>query len=699
ENAQTLLLRRQDGLQEGARVEFIPADYSQSYWLKVQAFDQDGAVPYTLTYEQEELSYEISASLKELYLSKNAQQFSLPLRLARLQPNEDPIEMRYRIVPLETSSLYFSVGVTAWQDYHWPETDEAELVFTLNVPEADDWEGSRDFQIELEAKDNCRIAQDSELIQGKIYAHTSFAPWPEQTELTLYAGIGFKLEIPVCMGNDYEFSSSGVLPAGLEITHDKDNNLVRISGVPSAQSDVRLIDLFLKENNVQTDRLLLQITVEDMAGQLGQAAAYAGYLLNAELTDYAPAGSLSLQRQAEGGFQLQLKSTEIAEKLQVSLAGWSGYDPLTKSLLLDYEGEGGHALHLRLSENGEGTGSFISARGQEQRVFFRAAVDNPLEYSGYYTVALRPPQGNVEDNYAYGWLQITVADSGEVDYSGELCDGSSFTGNSFVYEHEGEAEVAFFVPQDYDPAYKCHLGRLAGLLNIVPKSERDNPYDAYVSDCDDSSVWQRKDHAPIALQPCGSVYEKSLSLGEQSGSVNGLFQLQTKAPARTTAIAPNLLLLQEDQQQRKLRPNNAGIMAGLLGDMELSQDGLFTAQIRLLLPEDNIVSQALELRGVLTPVTSDCCSVGSDLFVAYGYYNYAGQTYSIRLAATPDEERRPEKPELLELAGQVQDFQYVFAANKVTATISSSGKYLLYHKEDSEQYFLQENNENQQLQL
>ncbi|NMA42710.1 MAG: hypothetical protein GX946_04940, partial [Oligosphaeraceae bacterium] len=705
ENAQTLLQRREDSLQNGAALEFIPAaGPAQNYWLRVQAFDQQSAVPYTLTYYQEDLTYEISALENELYLSKSAEQFSLHLRLLNLWPNGQPIKMRYRIVPQETTAFYYAEGekkYTDWQEYNWIDgAEEAELIFPLHVPAADTWEGARNFGIELEAVENCRIAQDSKLIQGRLYAKACFAPRPVQTELQLYTNVAFNLDIPICRGGvGYVFSRSGILPPGLAINHDPVAHKVTVSGLPTEAANLRIIGLQLKENGQVCDELVLKISVQVMPSGLGQAYAYAGYLLDAELSNNAPVGSFSMQRQENGSFVVKLNSLDTVEELQINVDGWNAYDPVQKILLLNVETEEGHILQLQLTEDGEGSGSFTSTKGRQQQVFFRAVHASPLEYDGYYTVALRPPQSTGDaDNFAYGWLLFEVDEQGKVTYSGELCDGATFTGETFLYEHNNKCKLVFFAPFDYDLNHKCHLGWLSGILDIVPKSERTNPYDAYVSDCEGSSIWQKSNSDPVVLSPCGSVYKQDVSLSEQCGLQDGLFQLQTKAPDGVNAMAPNLLLLQEqgdEQGDHWLSPNNAGIMAGLLGDIALQQDGCFTAQIKLLLPEQNSISEALDLRGVLTPVTSDCCSEGSDLYAAYGYYRYGEKTYFVRLATTPNSEIRPEKPELLSLSGQQQDFQFVFAADIVEAEVSSPSKYLLYHKVGSDEYMLRETVQNE----
>jgi hypothetical protein len=82
---------------------------------------------------------------------------------------------------------------------------------------------------------------------------------------------------------------------------------------------------------------------------------------------------------------------------------------------------------------------------------------------------------------------------------------------------------------------------------------------------------------------------------------------------------------------------------------------------------------------VLTPATKDCCSLGPNLSVGYGYYRWAGEVFSIRLSgkepAAP--QKPPATPELLELGGQKEEpFNYLFA-NPVLATISNPAKWLL----------------------
>jgi hypothetical protein len=114
-------------------------------------------------------------------------------------------------------------------------------------------------------------------------------------------------------------------------------------------------------------------------------------------------------------------------------------------------------------------------------------------------------------------------------------------------------------------------------------------------------------------------------------------------------------------------------------NLEKGVDGVFSGTVDLL--DGETLVKDVPVRGVLTPVTEDCCSIGSDLYIGYGYYRRGGQVFSIRLRSDEPVAPPVPMPELLELGGQTKEpFNYLFA-NDTLATISKPAKWLLYRKE------------------
>ncbi|MFA6931968.1 MAG: hypothetical protein WCT05_16720, partial [Lentisphaeria bacterium] len=690
----TLLKRVQGSLKNGTTLEFVPpANVGGVYWLSVAALGQAVSVSYQLVFQQELLTYEVSMEQAEIPVSRGANTVVIPMTLGVLQGNADLVSLQYRVIPVTAPAEYFEVK-NDWTNLEWTSAEKTlkqkELRIPITVPgTTGSWAGSLDFRVEIQtlAGGNCRIVSGSESTLVKLYSQAVFAPRPSTTALQLFEEIPVNLVFPICPGSVYTFSNEGILPAGLNVVHDPTNHLVRISGTPTSASE-STVTLILKNGAQETDRLELAMSVLEMNNEGGNATAFSGYLLAASRNG-SPLGSLIITREA-GKFIAKVHCQDSLQPLDFESAGWSGYNPETGDLLLEFAEVSGNILSLRLSLQGQGTGTFRSAIGVEYSVSFYPLTSVPEEYLGSYSVALR--LSFEEENFALGWLLLNIEENGRVTYSGELIDGSKFDhGETWLFNLQaGEGTVVFFVPLNWNADTGRYAGRLAGLLSLLPISER-NGNDACVSDCGGMSIWERAVDDFDVLAPCGTIYNAEKTLAEQIGLANGLFYLETQKTEENGFIVSNRIAFQESADVAGLIMQNVGtgLLAGELSSLQLNRSrGTFTGTIQVLTQSEGskeLTRNPVLLFGVFTPVTSDCCSIGSDLYAGYGYYHWNGKPYCFRLS--PVEKPKASAPDLLELAGQTQDFNYVFAADAVQAVISNPSGRLLYQRNDNQRLF------------
>ena len=474
-----------------------------------------------------------------------------------------------------------------------------------------------------------------------------------------------------------------------------------ITGTPTNAVTNHQVSLEIRDQaNVLCDLLPVAFNVINLTGTIADRDVYAGRICPDNSGVGAPLGSLSMSKNATG-LQLTLHSTSTAEALS-ALVNWQGYDPAKDQYYLSFTWSTVNArIDLTLDTQGNGRGTFTAPSGEEQTVFFAPVTQNPANFSGTYNVALRPqpsPTPHAYDGFALGWLRLIVDTTGAGTYTGTLIDGTAFAGTSAITEEaDGSGRMVFFAPLNWDNSLGRYQGRIAGQLAITPLPLRYEPgagfNDACVYDCT-NAIWARTSTDKDAIQPCGTTYQTGKTLTEQAGlagqGLDFLFEAQQALPANQTVV-PDLIFLAENSTSSALIPRNDNLLAAELTSFSINTNtGVVNGSLNVLSSAQTgqpLQREAVQLRGILTPITSDCCSAGTDLFLGYGYFTWRDTPYAFRISAQSAIQNTV--PVLKSLAGlaPATPIQPVEAA-EVAVQIQSASKRVLYQRLHSSDLFL-----------
>ncbi|MDD4539234.1 MAG: hypothetical protein PHT80_09495, partial [Lentisphaeria bacterium] len=707
----TLLRRTQGNLKNGSSLEFVPSSAEDGqYWLAIKPIGQASAVPLTLNYQLEQLNYTIALEHDEVAVASSDLSFDLTLQLTTQLPNDNAVRFAYRIRTLaEGAPASYFTTPNVWQEATWTAEEKLSgrklLSLPLAVPAGEYWTGSRDVVIELQSLDggNCRVSSDGEESSVKIFSQAFFAR-PVPSAYGLFVGRRERLSFGISNfdAQNHTVSITPALPAGLsyqlnDATPSRGVNAsLLITGTPTSATANHLVTMEIRDQaNVLCDRLSVAFNVINLNGTIADRDVYAGRICPDNSGVGAPLGSVSMSKNATG-LQLTLHSTSTAEALSAQV-NWQGYDPANDQYLLSYTWPTiNAAITLTLDSQGNGRGTFTAPSGEEQAVFFAPITQNPAHFSGTYNVALRPqptPTPHTYDGFALGWLRLTVDTTGAATYSGKLIDGTDFAGTSTITEEaDGSGRMVFFAPLNWDNATDRYQGRIAGQLAITPIPKRYEPgagfNDACVYDCT-NALWARTATDSDAIQPCGTTYQASKTLTEQAGltsqGLDFLFEVQQSAQD-SLRVVPDLIFLAEDNSGSALLPRNDNLLAAELTSVSIdTATGAISGSVNVLFTEQAgqpLVRESLPLLGVLTPITSDCCSAGTDLFLGYGYFTWQGTPYAFRLSAQSAVQNSPPV-----LTSPVQPIPPV-ATTEVSLQVQSAGKRILYRRQYSSDLFL-----------
>ncbi|NMA48146.1 MAG: hypothetical protein GX945_16450, partial [Lentisphaerae bacterium] len=711
----TLLRRAQGSLKDGSNLEFVPpsSDGGQ-YWLAIEPIEQPSAVTFTLNYRLEQLNYTVALEHTETAVAATDPGIILPLQLTTQLPNDSAVRFAYRIRCLENGApaSYFTTPNT-WQQAEWSAEEKdagrKQLLLPLTIPAGESWNGSRDVIIELQsiADGNCRIDNNGEECTVKIFSQPFFAR-PVAKAYGLFVGQPRNLSFRI---RNYDVQSHTVsvtpgLPAGLAYqlrdagTRSTEIDL-HITGVPTCAVANHQANLEIRDNGgALLDQLPIIIDVINLTGTIADSDVYAGYLCPDNSGVGAPLGSLLINK-SNAGLHLTLHSTSTVDALNAAV-NWQSYDPAKEQYYLSYSWQANNAnIALTLDSQGNGRGIFTAPSGEEQAVFFAPITQKPADFSGTYNVALRPkpsPTPHAYDGFALGWLRLTVDKTGAAAYSGELIDGTTFAGSTAVIEvADGSSRVIFFTPLNWDPVLSRYQGRLAGQLAITPLPLRYEAgagfNDACVYDCS-NALWARSATDQDAIQPCGTTYRARKTLTEQAGltgqGLDFLFEVQQTAQNNQTVV-PDLIFLTENSRGSALLPRTDNPLAAELQSLTVNTStGVLSGKLNVLVAaqvSQPLLREAVILRGILTPLTSDCCSAGTDLALGYGYFTWRGTTYAFHI--TPHSALRNPSPQLKSIAGlaPVEPIPPVAGAT-VAVQIQSPSKRVLYQRQYSNELFL-----------
>ncbi|MDQ0288443.1 hypothetical protein [Oligosphaera ethanolica] len=712
----TLLRRTQGSLKNGSSLEFVPpsADGGQ-YWLAISPSAQASAVPLTLNYQLEQLNYTIALEHDEVAVASSDLSFDLPLQLTTQLPNDNAVRFAYRIRTFENGApaSYFATP-NVWQEATWTADEKQSgrklLSLPLAVPAGEYWTGSHDVVIELQsiAGGNCRVSSNGEESSVKIFSQAFFVR-PAPSAYGLFVGRRERLSFGI---RNYDaqkhiVSVTPALPAGLsyQLNDAAPSRGVSVSlmitGTPTNAVTNHQVSLEIRDQaNVLCDLLPVAFNVINLTGTIADRNVYAGRICPDNSGVGAPLGSLSMSKNATG-LQLTLHSTSTAEALS-ALVNWQGYDPAKDQYYLSFTWSTVNArIDLTLDTQGNGRGTFTAPSGEEQTVFFAPVTQNPANFAGTYNVALRPQPATPPhpyDGFALGWLRLTVDTTGNATYSGELIDGTTLAGTSAITEAaDGSGRMIFFAPLNWNSTLGRYQGRIAGQLAITPLPLRYEPgagfNDACVYDCT-NAIWARSATDKDAIQPCGTTYQAVVSLTNQAGlagqGLDFLYEVQQSAQDSQTVV-PDLIFLAENSSGSALLPRNDNPLAVELSSLAINTaTGVISGNVNVLFAAQvgqPLLREAVPLRGILTPITSDCCSAGADLFLGYGYFTRRGTPYVFRLSAQSAVQNS--LPVLKSIAGLAPTTPVrPINAGEVAVQIQSAGKRILYQRQYSNDLFL-----------
>ncbi len=706
------------------RLQFAPPlTAGGTFRLRVAATAANASFAYALTFAEASLSYKLAMTAPEIFVSRHQQEATVAVRITEQKANAQDIRFRYRVVAATDNALnelYFTA--MDWLEVTVPHADKPDgqknLTAAYLIPaNISPWTGSRDFVIEIDAVagGNCQVDGTASRTIVKVLATTIFAPRPAVTSFNLIKDVPVNgLVFPVCVGgtaNNLLPLPANALPAGLQAvdrTADPDQPCIEIVGTPTtldAVGKTTRLSLFTDIDNVDT--LDVHFTVSAMPPS-GAITAFAGYLTS-NLDDNTAArairGDIVVENALAGrGGMLTVRVTtqDTAAPILFGPAPWSGYSPATGNLELNLVKGDGSSLLLHVGPDGAVGGFFTSPLAISYSIHAAARSSIPTEYTGYYTVALR--ELNEGDTYTFhGWLQVDVDATGLVTYQGELIDGTAiaprttYVTPNFSFDvkpgEKPDGELIFFQPLYWSEELGKFGGRLTGRLAIIPIADREGEgvNDAWISACYgdevDNPVWEKSAPDFIYLDPCGTVFDSSRSVAAQVnlGSPSPYFYfnvLPTLPPAPAGMVIPNHILLEEDATIPAMAVAAEGILAAELSALTYAKNtGTFTGTINVLKTAAGSLEGELErtecvIRGVLTPITSDCCRETTNLAVGYGYFRHDGSTHVITLSAPAVQ--AADAPTLVDLEGQTgPDFNGVFQKGAVGLTINAPTRKVL----------------------
>jgi thioredoxin-related protein/thiol-disulfide isomerase/thioredoxin len=706
-----------------ARLDFAPPmSTGGTFWLRVSATGANASFAYTLTFAEASLNYKLAMATEEIYVSRRHEEATVTVRIIEQKANDQDIRFRYRVIAAPENALNeFYFTATDWSEVTIPHADkpagEINLTAAYHIPaEVPLWTDSRDFIIEIDAVagGNAQVDGTASRTIVKVMSTTVFAPRPTVTSFDLIKDVPVSgLVFPVCVGgtanNVLLPGADAALPAGLNVewVDDPAQPRIVISGAPTELDAVgKTVRLGLFTDIDHVDNLDVHFTVSDMPPS-GSITAFAGYLTSMldDTAARAIRGDIKIDNDLNGPtgkITLRVATQDTAAPVEFTADAWTGYSPAAGNLVLDLVDNGtGARLLLYVAPDGNVSGTYTSPQAIPYSIHAAARSDIPEEYEGYYTVALR--ELNEDDTYNFhGWLQVEVNAAGVVTYQGEMIDGTAIGPQTTYITPSVNIDVApdkkpygdliFFQPLYWSEELGKFSGRLAGRLVIFPKTDREGEgiNDAWISACYgnevDNPIWEKSAHDQVCLDPCGTVFDSTRSVAAQvdPDSESPYFYFNVQTPAAAGIVIPDHILLEEIPATPAMTIAAEGILAAELSDLAYNKDtGVLTGTINVLNAANGSALNRTEcaIRGILTPITSDCCRETADLAVGYGYFDHQNATYIITLNATAV--LAAEAPTLVDLEGQAgPDFNVVFQKAAVSLTIDAPTQKVLRRETD-----------------
>ena len=704
DNTETPLKTATGTAGKSVSLDFVPAENpggtrnptAPEYLLQVTSTGANASFPYTLKLEEKTKSYVLAMADKEIKVSKqnvmDGRPVDLRLNIDTFTGNNDDITFNCRLLSQDGTVLRLLPITIPHGDKATPYTFNITLPKNIEYPNGAITELTAEL-IESDEDGNCQIDPKQYRTTINVYGYATF-DYPQEATIDLYKNVAITpgtLCFPIIGGaadeNSLAYNPTGV-PLGLKVeykTNDENNPYVEITGTPEneAKHEYKLRLILIQSSMQYTD---LTFNIEDLPQVKN---TFAGYLVKSAPVNQQPGSTrndvIAAAQDILGDIKIDNELDKINKKILVRVAtqdtiapslfkftAWSSYSPgspgkqgsvtLTGKAIYDDS-----TLELQVClDDGTCTGTYTLPLGNSLAIHAKAVTEEPEQYAGYYTVALR--EADTTTRSLRGWLQVWVDDDGLATYSGELIDGTAFgpkttyiTPGELLFGHQSDVpngELTFFLPLGEWTEQNPYPGRLAGRLSIVSLAERQQQPIVFpwISVCDDDyySVWEKSANDSILLAPCGTVFESTLPVAEQVNPPNppNFYIKVEPAPPETSfppgTALPNYVKLKENRDASTMEVvDEGGILSAELGDLEYDAgQGTFIGAIKVLKTADGSANGKLTrtpctIRGILTPNTS-CCTVDT-LEVGYGYFIDDGTTYLVTILNPSYDEQRPKK--------------------------------------------------------
>ncbi|MBQ6470885.1 MAG: thioredoxin family protein, partial [Victivallales bacterium] len=669
---------------------FYPPDagVSGKHWVCVSVLNNslNTLQAFVLLGTERYLLPEISMGSADVYVYKTAKAVPVPLKMTTYRDVN-------AVLPLTLQVAADNQDVAQWIEegdasVDWPTlaSHSATFLIDLDYQGTSSWTGvdDRTFTVtiaEIE-DDEYYVSEPSQTIVH-ILSQPTFQP-NVQTAYTLYQGLHSEVMIPYYADDNASFSFNGTLPSGLSLNsvETEYGRGVVLSGVAtSTTTDAQRITLRLASGNKVTS-LPITVKVENPSSEALATSAFSGALHLSDSPDGQVDGSLFVRKNDDSTLDIMVVTADAAKPLTCTLPGWSGYSPEdnTISLTASY-GENGTLL-LAVSNDGSGTGAFISALGNSYDVVVNPVTTVGSEYKGQYNVALRPKGDVIGDSM--GWLTLDVQDNGLVSYDMQLYDGSQATGIACCLYDDATTSMGVmtvYVPLYWEEESQCYTGFYSGELLIVPESRRSkDEADAWVSGCTDyASTWVDADGLTNTVEPCGSLYDPSRRLQDiVLSDTPGFYTFYATLPMTTgqngVSLAPTPLTLQENEAGDTFSVASAGFLAAKMGALSIDRSkGMFTGTMTVFTGENQALLDEFEVsvQGIITPVSETCCTASDAVAVGYGFYSLNGMGYPIRIL-----------PGVVAVTGTPEVYWERSQDETATWSIYAGSRQVLYRRQD-----------------
>ena len=606
EDGATALATRSFTLADGAHILFAPGEDAPEFvWCRLTVDDLNVPIRLPVTATQKPITEAVSIATDELYVFRTANGFAqIPLRWMSLLDSPPDITLAYQ-VETEVAQDCVTVGTGT---FAWPAEagSTALLPIPVHVPaDRADWEGTLDFTVTLLNPDNDKYLVVS---PASIVVHiTSTTIFPQESKVFLFSkGVYSEVRLPVCTKENPTISVAP-LPKGMSYEWDVKTSSILLYGIPlENQSDVAATV------TVEDVSHPFKWTVYDSGNRVLTVQTIGGYLTG----NNGLSGSFYLTNQADGKVDVTLTTADGTR--QGTANGWqngSGEDTLVVVCTWD----DGATLQLEANTDGTGTGVFTDGTGGTYSAVLYIPMEDATHFAGRYHVAYRAEDD--VDGISRGWTILEVSEDGLVDFSVQMYDGTTVTGTAFLQPDVNEemATLGLYVA--------LGNGRYLGATLLLLAQEIVEDGEPAVLDSDYSTTWYNGEETQNLIAT-GVFYDASRAIAELAGENNFTFLVEI-SDADVPVFAPDILLQEVGDA---LVPSRDSLLSGLFQSFQINRaDGTFQGSFRFLSGEGLLTEHQAAFRGILTPISPECCGITDAVASAYGYYTYEGRNYAIRV--------------------------------------------------------------------